>query len=273
MRGASAVFRRTWLVILALISGCATTMQTATSAVPGAPTPAQVVQACMTVEVPAMLARLGIDSRIRTREDAGMMAHYICQHSARSCQEAPAADACLQALSKYGLGGAQPVLQAGGLLFDAAYRGDTPGVSRLLAEGGEVNWRNIGGWTPVMIAAAERHADTVAVLLAAKADPNLRNHYGRTALMFAAGYGELRIVEQLLAAGADPNLVPSDQSGWTALMAAAARGQAPVVAMLLRAKADTSLRARDGRTALELARAGGHVDTARLLEAAGISGT
>lgn len=229
---------------------------------------ARLMQACMDREVPVLLQRVGVDPAIRTREDAGVAAHYLCQHAAQSCAEAPEADACRLARAKYGLGDAQPVPELGQELFDAAYRGDAAGVQRRLAEQADINWRNLSGWTPVMIAAAERHLAVVETLLAAGANPNLRNHYGRTALMFAAGYGQTAIVERLLAAGADPNLVPPDQSGWSALLAASARGHAGTVAVLLRAKADVRQRARNGQTALDLAREGGHREVQLLLLAA-----
>ncbi|MBX3637373.1 MAG: ankyrin repeat domain-containing protein [Rubrivivax sp.] len=233
-----------------------------------APPPATIGEACMKVELPALLQRLGSDPRLRTREDAEARALGYCRMVVRSCGDAPAADACRRALEGYGLGDGKPVPVEGAQLFAAANAGRNDDVRRWLAAGASVDWRNLGGWTPLMIAAAERHADTVAVLLEAGADPNLRNQLGRSALMFAAGYGQLAIVERLLAARADPNLVPDDGVGVTALMAAAAGGHAQVVQALLRAGARPGTRTSDGRTALDMARAGGHGEIAQLLQAA-----
>lgn len=222
----------------------------------------------MTVEVPLMLRKVGIEPRIRTREDAGLLAHTLCDAVVRTCDADPAGDACRSSLARYGLGQPGYLPAPGRGLFDAAYRGDTTAVRRFLAEGMDPNYRNPGGWTPLMIAAAERHLQTVLALLEAKADPNLQNSYGRTALMFASRYGQLAIVEQLLAAGADPNVIPTDTTGWTALVSAAKEGHVAVVRALLAKGADPSIRTREGWTALEVARGAGHHELAGLLELA-----
>jgi hypothetical protein len=236
---------------------------------PGAaPAPSELLEACMTVEVPSMLRKVGIDPRIRTREDAGLLAHTMCDAVVRTCAAEPAGDACRGSLARYGLGQPGYVPAPGRGLFDAAYRGDTAAVQRLLSEGIDPNYRNPGGWTPLMIAAAERHLEAVVVLLAAKADSNLRNSYGRTALMFASRYGQLAIVERLLAAGADPNVIPTDATGWTALVSAAKEGHIAVIRALLDKGADPSIRTREGQTALDIARAAGHREAVGLLESA-----
>ena len=64
-----------------------------------------------------------------------------------------------------------------------------------------------------------------------------------------------------------PNIVPNDHSGWTALMAAAARGHTNTVALLLQNGADPNIRSKDGRTAIELARAEGHSEVVRKFSA------
>lgn len=232
-----------------------------------APSPSQILDACMKVEVPRMLGMLG-NGQIRTREDAAIRAHMVCQLIVAACVTSPSSDDCQRPLSRLGLGDPDYKVSPGAALYDAAERGWVEAIRRLLKEGAEPNWRNSGGWTPLMIAAAEKHLEAVELLLQSKADPNLRNGYGRTALMFAAAYGQHDIVERLLAAGADPNIVPSDQSGWTALIAAAARGHALTVEVLLRSGADPNIRARDGLTALELARSQGHDEIVRILMAA-----
>lgn len=233
-----------------------------------APSPSQILDICMKREVPKMLQLLGVDPRIRTREDAAIAAHHKCQFIVAACVASPSSDDCQAALQAFGLGdpGYRPSPAAA--LYNAAERGDVNSIRRLLAEGAAPNWQNSGGWTPLMIAAAEKHLPAVVALLEAKGDPNIRNGYGRTALMFASAYGQAEIVARLLAAGADPNLVPTDQTGWTALISAAAHGHAATVEVLLRAGADPGVRTRDGRTATDMAREGGHVEVFRMLEAA-----
>lgn len=231
-----------------------------------APSPSQILDACMKVEVPRMLGMLGRDL-VRTREDAAINAHVRCQAIVAACVTSPSSDDCQSPLSRLGLGDPAYKISPAAALYDAAERGWSEAIRRLLNEGAEINWRNSGGWTPLMIAAAEKHLEAVELLLEAKADPDIRNHYGRTALMFAAAYGQHDIVARLLAAGADPNIVPSDHSGWTALIAAAARGHARTVELLLRGGADPEIRARNGQTALELARSEGHGEVVRILMA------
>lgn len=228
----------------------------------------RIMMACMKVEVPAALQLLGIDPRVRSRDDAGALAYLLCSDVVRHCAAQPGTKACQGLLSRYGLAAPdyRPATEAA--LFDAAYAGNVDLLRKLLAEGSNVNWRNAGGWTPLMIAAAERHLDAVVVLLDAKADPNQRNSYGRTALMFASRYGQLAIVERLLAAGADPNVVPTDATGWTALVSAATEGHAEVIRALLAKGADPSIRTRDGKSALDIARAAGHREAAEVLESA-----
>lgn len=87
------------------------------------------------------------------------------------------------------------------------------------------------GWRPLIIAAAQGHADAVKILLEKGANPNVTNEKGRTALMFAAHYGYTNIVDQLLAAGAQPDLVPKD--GPKAIVAAGMSGHAaPIISIL-----------------------------------------
>jgi ankyrin repeat protein len=255
------------IVVAALLAACASP-----SGTPDAPAPkpslAQIMEACMKVEVPTALKRLGLGP-IRTREDAVNVSRYLCQIVVRTCAADPAGDDCQKELGKYGLGDPSYSPSPGASLYNAAENGATATVRSLLTAGADPNWRNAVGWTPLMIAAAEKHPDTVAALLEAKADPNARNSYGRTALMYASGYGQDTIVERLLAAGADPNIVPTDQSGcWTALIAAAAGGHAKTVEVLLRGGADPTIKSKDGKTAIEIARSAGHSEVVRILQAA-----
>lgn len=232
------------------------------------PPPSQILDACMKYEVPRMLRLLGTGP-IRTREDAAMAAHLKCQFVVASCTASPSSDDCQRPLRLLGIGDPDYKPSPGAVLYDAAERGSVSAINRLLAEGAPPNWQNTVGWTPLMIAAAEKHLEAVAALLDSKADPNIRNSYGRTAIMYAASYGQEAIVEKLLAAGADPNIVPNDPSGWTALVAAAARGHARTVELLLPGGADPGIRARNGASALEMARREGHADVVKVLESAG----
>ena len=232
------------------------------------PSAEQIMIACMQVEIPRALQRLGIDPRMRTRDDAGAFAYLICKNVVGFCAPAPTSEACQPILSRYGLGASDYRPSPDASLYAAAEAGHLETVRKLLAEGANPYRRNAAGWTALMIAAAEKHLDVVQVLLDANADPNVRNAYGRTALMFASAYGQLAITKALLAAGADPNIVAIDASGWTALVAASQKGHAEVVGALLAAGADAQLRAHDGRQAIDFARSAGHAEVERLLQGA-----
>jgi hypothetical protein len=54
-------------------------------------------------------------------------------------------------------------------------------VQFLLSRGANKEATNSGGWTPLMLAAASRRAEVVALLLARGANPDARNHVRATA--------------------------------------------------------------------------------------------
>jgi len=98
-------------------------------------------------------------------------------------------------------------------LYKAAEQGDIARIAKLLQKGYDVNFvckENCQGWTPVMIATTEGHADAVRFLLEHGADPNAQNQLGRTALHFAVKYGFQPITEALLEYGADPLIQSND---------------------------------------------------------------
>ena len=71
-------------------------------------------------------------------------------------------------------------------LVGAAGHGRTEEVVSLLRNGANVNYRFEGNLTPLFLASANGHLDTVRVLLAAGADPNIPEYDGKTALSTAA---------------------------------------------------------------------------------------
>lgn len=193
----------------------------------------------------------------------------VCKVVAGICGKDPNAQGCQENLKRYGFGGAAFAPSPSNGLLNAATKGDAAEVRRMLAAGANPNGRNALGWSPLMLAAAERHLDAVVALLEVKADPNARNTLGRTALMFASSYGDDSIAERLLTAGADPNIVPNDQSGWTALMAAAAGGNTSTVGLLIRHGADPSIKSKGDKTALEIAKSAGNTEIIKILTATG----
>jgi uncharacterized protein len=190
-------------------------------------------------------------------------------------------------------------------LHAAAHGGDLAAIARLATDASAREQRDAQGRTPLHVATfARQHlamqalvqagADTAAlesgrydaVTIAAVADdePGLRillaggasaklvtSRYDGTALIAAAHLGHDGVVRQLIAAGAPLDHV--NNLHWTALIEAVVLGnggprhQATVQA-LLAAGANRSLTDREGRTALQLARARGYGDMVRMLEAA-----
>ncbi len=103
-------------------------------------------------------------------------------------------------------------------------------VKTLLAAGAEVNFKGLGGSTPLVHAASKGHIEIVKTLLAAKADVNAENDSGDTALRYASINGYTEIVKILLAAGADINVVGT--FGLTALKSALKNGHTEIVKLL-----------------------------------------
>lgn len=85
----------------------------------------------------------------------------------------------------------------------AAVEKHMPCVQALLKHGADVNGAITGGWTPLIGAAmAGASAELIDVLLDKGADVNARNQWGCTALYYAAGYGAERTVDHLIKRGA-----------------------------------------------------------------------
>jgi ankyrin repeat protein len=179
-------------------------------------------------------------------------------------------------------------------LHRAARDGETTVVRKLLQQKANVNaTSNVSGVTALILAATAGHEQIVDALLEAGAAPNTTDQYGSTALMYAASKGHAGIVNILLQRNADVNIQsPPDQldstaltlaagngydavlelllpagadidwqtrrDGFSALMLAAELGQASAVNLLLSAGANPGLKDRKGKTACDLAAAGGH---------------
>lgn len=108
-------------------------------------------------------------------------------------------------------------------LLQAAYHGDLPTVTALLAKGVNINTRD--GWnsTALMYAASQGNLEIVKLLLKAGADINERSRMQRTPLMHAAANGEIDVVRYLIEEGANQDMV--DTAGKSALRIAAENGQ------------------------------------------------
>ena len=142
----------------------------------------------------------------------------------------------------------------------------------LLAAGADVNARTLssdvmgGGRTALHNVVWKGRVDAVEVLIAGVSDVNAKTGYGATPLHFgAAGEGNWeKIVERILAAGADVE-ARTTAKGETPLHWAADSGRVAVVRILLAAGADKTVKATDGRSALDMAKFREHTKVIELL--------
>lgn len=87
-------------------------------------------------------------------------------------------------------------------LVDAACKGNTVTIRKLIRAGADPNYLNEQINTPLMWAVTHRHLDAAQVLLESGADVNGQDALGGTALIVAASNGDLPMLEMLLRAGA-----------------------------------------------------------------------
>ncbi len=134
----------------------------------------------------------------------------------------------------------------------AAYRGDAKLAELLLKAGAKPGLANRDGATPLWLAAARGDAAVIQALLKRGADANEQLPLGRHPLMLAARSGNVDAVHALLEHGADVN-VSETERGTTALMQAADQGHADVLKELIQRGANVAAVSkpvmRDGRTA------------------------
>ena len=121
------------------------------------------------------------------------------------------------------------------LLF-ATFRDDTAMMEYLLEKGADPNMEHADKLTPLHRAAITNQAQAARVLIANGAKVNHVDDLGMTPLLYAASidYGDTAVVESLLAAGADRNV--KDKQGRTALELARAY-QHTAIANVLAGKA------------------------------------
>ncbi len=158
-------------------------------------------------------------------------------------------------------------------LVEASEDGNLNDIEELLADGADINGIVEGDGTALIVAARAGKKPVVQLLLQHGADPNLAASGDGNALIMAAGEGHAEIVDLLLNSGARVNdVVPGDEN---ALITASGSGHVEVVRILLSRGADVNMRVWSGdpdgewRTALKMARKGGHNSVVQLLISAG----
>lgn len=115
-------------------------------------------------------------------------------------------------------------------LLQAAERGQTETIRRLIENGADVNAADEDGWSPLIFAARWGHTDTTRLLIEHGADVNAADEDGWTPLMFAAQEDHTHIARLLIEHGADINITNKD--GQTALTVAAEHGHNDITRLI-----------------------------------------
>lgn len=159
--------------------------------------------------------------------------------------------------------GAKPEVARGlpALIAAASGHEDRAGiVKRLLKAKADVAAVDKLGRSALHAAALHGHGDSADALVAAGALANARDSHGVTPLMEAARAGANRVLSRLVFRKPDPT--PTDAQGRNALHLACASKQANLdtVKTLLALGIDRDARTKDGRSAVDIAAAGGRWD-------------
>ena len=102
-------------------------------------------------------------------------------------------------------------------------------IKLLVNIGGDVNFKDKSGHTPLLIAAFKRNLFALNALLESKANPDIQDNKGVTALYVAAQHGHYQCVDLLLKSKANPDI--QDCDGVTAL--ASMHGHDKCISLLL----------------------------------------
>jgi hypothetical protein len=137
-------------------------------------------------------------------------------------------------------------------LHAAAERGALDEVKRLLAQGCDVDAKDLFQRTPLHYATAREHTAVVACLIQGGSDVEAKDDDGLTPLHDAASKGNTAIVAWLIQQG-DANVDAKDDAHWTPLHNSSVAGHAAVVQLLLDAGAAAGAKDVEGKTPRDVA--------------------
>jgi ankyrin repeat protein len=153
-------------------------------------------------------------------------------------------------------------------LMTAAYLDRTEDIKILAAHGADLNAQSPQSLTALGAATQYGKTDSALLLINLGADPSKTvGEGGYTPLMLATANRAEPLVQALLKKGADVNA--RNGGGVTALMIATANGHADMVELLMHAGANTKLQSDRGDSALSIARAKGDEKLIKLLSEPG----
>jgi len=117
-------------------------------------------------------------------------------------------------------------------ILEAARMGDAGTLRKLVASGGDLEVRDAGRRTPLLITVRHDHGQAAAVLIAGGADVNARDAIGDTPFLYAGAEGRDAILRMILDTGR-ADLRSTNRYGGTALIPAAHHGHPATVRILL----------------------------------------
>lgn len=123
---------------------------------------------------------------------------------------------------------------------------------------------NNGKWTPLHLACREGQVDVVQQLLAEGGDIDFKNDYGASSLLVAIHSSRCEVILLLLELGADPNKAYGFDK-WTPLHHACSLGLVDVARLLLAEGASRDALNKNGKTPLDLANKAHQTKLAALL--------
>jgi ankyrin repeat protein len=190
-------------------------------------------------------------------------------------------------------------------LHAAAANGDVAAIEQLVADGEKPNVQDSRSRTPLIVAAFRRQQAAAQTLLRLGANPNARDADGYDVLAIATINNDVEMLKLALAGGANARAVVGRDDGsalitaaqlgfvdvsralieakadidhvngrgWTALITAVVLGNGSkahieIVEALVAARADGDIKDRQGKKAIDYARARGYSDMVRILEKA-----
>jgi ankyrin repeat protein len=157
-------------------------------------------------------------------------------------------------------------------LHVATRRGNKDIAELLIVKGADVNEKQQDGWSPLHLAAREGNKDLCALLISNSCIVDAKDNKGWTPLSEAARKGHTELCEFLVERGA--NIFERQSHGWTVLHIAAYEGQKEVCEWLISRKAKVNDNNNDeGVTPLFLAAGNGKKDVCELLLSKGASVT